>query len=152
MLVLTITYPHVSFKTDWTTGKTNPVDLWMTASTIKKYQTYVGDVKSYLDPEHPRDLFQYPDYMVDYEKLRQIKKRALNDKQNHRTPILIAVFPTYIAIWDLNKVSWEGTAEWRLVNQKGVDYGKKEWELMAFLPTAGDDVLIIPYKVDKLKN
>lgn len=144
--VLEVQIPWVDFNFYWTQGGRNPLDLFLTASTVMTSRTYVGDVKSYLDEEHPRDLFKYVDYMCDFEKLYRIKRRA---KKDNRTPILIAVFPTYLAIWDLNKVNWESTLEWKEANKVGVEYGSKEWNLMAHLPVH-HDVLIIPYNTEDL--
>lgn len=148
-LVLTLSFPYVDYSFYWTTGN-NTTDLWMTGRTAKSLRTYVGDVKAYLDEKHPRDLFQYPNYMADYMKLREIVKKAMNDKDKNRIPILIAVFPTYLAIWNLYEVDWEHTAEWRYVNKTGVNYGEKEWELMAYLKP--EDAMIINYDESALKN
>ena len=137
---------HDIYKISFSKGPLDRVDFFLTAITNPR-RTYVGDIKSYLDPQHPRDLFDYPDYMVDYDKLKEIKKLALNDD---RIPVLICVFPSYLAIWNLDKISWECSGEWRFVNKSGVHYGEKEWELMAHLNTK--DATIINYKASELKN
>lgn len=120
---------HLYYHMDFTKPSYDRVDIYLTAITDTG-RTYVGDIKSYLDPQHPRYLYKYPDYMIDYDKLKEIKKIALNE---NRIPILIVVFTDYLAVWDLNKANWEDTAEWRLTNKTGVDYGEKEWDLMAHL-------------------
>lgn len=148
-------YPWITYIFDFTKEQKNPVDFWSTATTNSKKQTYVGDVKAYLDEEHPRTLYgipgkpDYPDYKINYQKLYNIKKRALNDKTGNRTPILVAVFPNQVAIWDLNKADWETSGTWDLVNKTGVDYGKeKVYEYVAHLQYK--DALIKYYDYDQL--
>lgn len=114
---------------EFTEDRFDKVDMYMTAAT-NSARTYVGEIKAYGDPQHPRNYTTYPDYMIDYDKLRTVKKIGLNEK---RTPILACYFDDYRIIWDLNQVEWESTATWELVNCKGMDYGKKEYELMAHL-------------------
>ena len=113
----------------FTKGKSDRLDIYLTAITDSG-KTYCGDIKAYLDPYHPRPIDKYPTYMADYDKLRVIKKTALNEG---RIPILIAVTPDYLYIWNLFESNWERTCEWRKVNKTAIHYGEKEWELMAHL-------------------
>lgn len=128
---------HTHYLIDFTTDLYDTVDFRMTAITHPDY-IYVGDLKAYLDPLHPRYLTKYEDYMIDYNKLREIKKKALNEE---RIPLLIGLFEDCLAVWNLNSTEWEDNWEWRLVNKKGVDYGQKEWELMAHLPTSSARII-----------
>lgn len=121
-------FGHI-FNIEYTKGEYDNADLYMTATTDPS-RTYVGEIKAYLNPTHPRPYTKYEDYMIDYDKLRHIKKIGLNE---NRIPILTAYFSDYCLVWDLNQTKWETTATWECVNCKGVDYGKKETELMAHL-------------------
>jgi hypothetical protein len=121
-------FGHI-FHIEYTQGRHDNVDLYMTAATDPS-RTYVGEIKAYLNPQHPRPYSKYDDYMIDYDKLRHIKKIGINED---RTPVLISYFSDYCLVWDLNEVEWESTATWELVNCKGMEYGNKEWELMAHL-------------------
>lgn len=114
---------------EFTTGKTDRLDIYLTALTDEE-KTYCGDIKAFLDPKHPRDIDKYPTFMVDSDKLRVIKKTALNEG---RIPILIAIDTSNIYVWNLSDSNWERTCEWRKVNRSAIHYGEKEWELMAHL-------------------
>ena len=120
----------------FTPEQTNPVDFYLTARTHSE-KTYVGDVKAYIDTEHPREYSKFIKnekdygYMIDLNKLREIKKIAMNQG---RTPILLAYFTDFTIIWNLNNMPWETRCEWRYVNKDGCHYGEeKEWELMTYL-------------------
>ena len=111
-----------------------------TAENKKGTKFYVGEIKGYFNPEHPRyhnkawkrgEWQYYPDYMIDYDKLQAICEKG---KENNRTPILIAAYHDTTLIWNLNEVEWESTGTWRWVNKCGVDYGTKERSFEAFLP------------------
>lgn len=117
------------FHIEFTQDSFNNVDFYMTASTDPS-RTYVGEIKAYLNHKHPRPYSKYDDYMVDFDKLRHIKKIGLNEK---RTPIITAYFSDYCLVWDLNSTNWESTATWEYVNKTGLEYGNKEYELMAHL-------------------
>lgn len=120
----------------FTPEDTNPVDFYLTATTQTE-KTYVGDVKAYIDEEQPRTYTKFIingkdyGYMIDLNKLREIKKIALNEK---RIPILIVYFKDCTVIWNLIAIPWENRSEWRWVNKDGLNYGKeKEWELVTYL-------------------
>lgn len=117
------------FHIEYTEKDFDNVDLYMTAVTNPS-RTYVGEIKAYINHEHPRPYSKYEDYMIDYDKLRHIKKIGMNE---NRIPILTAYFSDYCLVWDLHTTKWESTGTWELVNKKGVEYGEKEYELMAHL-------------------
>lgn len=114
----------------FTTGKTDTVDFFGTATT-RQSNTYVGDVKCYANPDFPRTFSQYPDYMIDYQKLQAICDEAAKDG---RTPILVAYFADCTCVWDLSAFDWTKGNDWRWVNKYGVSYGaEKEYQHMAYL-------------------
>lgn len=78
----------------FTEDKFNPVDFYMTAGT----KTSVGDIKTLH-----RDYMQYPDFQIDYIKLKEIKDRATDG----RIPYLVVFFNDYHIVWDLSKIDIE---------------------------------------------
>lgn len=139
-------FGHI-FYIEYTTGRCDSVDLYMTAATDPS-RTYVGEIKAYLNPQHPRPYTKFKDYMIDYDKLRHIKKIGLNE---NRTPVLISYFSDYCLVWDLNSTKWESTGTWELVNCKGVEYGTKEYEFMAHL-TIEDAIYKKPMEYEERDN
>lgn len=115
---------------EWTTTDTCEVDLYATANT-RHDRTYVGDVKAYIDEAHPRRFDKFPNYMIDYQKLRHITDIAIAED---RIPVLIVYFEECVVVWNLFKSDWENNTEMRWVNKDGQHYGeKKEFQKMAYL-------------------
>lgn len=110
------------------TPKGSRTDTGMTGFTDNR--GYVVEIKGYFNPDYPRPTFKYPDFQIDYDKLRACKKIAMNKNEK---PLLICYFSDKKVIWDLTKEPWEDTAKWVWVNKEGVDYGNSEWELQATL-------------------
>lgn len=110
-------------------------DFWMTARTDQT-RTYIGDVKNYNNPEHPRAYNKFvvagydKGYMIDYEKIDYLVTQA--EKQG-RTPILYAHFSDCTLVWDLSKIPYKERKEERLTNKNGYAYGEKEWSWQTFL-------------------
>ena len=110
-------------------------DFWMTARTDQT-RTYIGDVKNYCNPEHPRAYNKFVvagydrGYMIDYEKIDYLVTQA--EKQG-RTPILYAHFSDCTLVWDLSKIPYKERKEERLTNKNGYAYGEKEWSWQTFL-------------------
>lgn len=122
LAVNNLPYMHFTF----TTGKYDRVDFFSETEKGK----YVGDIKSYTDPQHERRSDKFPDYQIDHNKLFSIKREALN---NDRTPLLIVFFSDKMVIWDLNEVDWETRFKWVRCNKKGGNYGEKDWDGQTYL-------------------
>lgn len=73
----------------------DPVDFYMTAGT----KTSVGEIKTIH-----RNYMQYPDFQIDYKKLKEIKDKAKDDE---RLPYLVVFFDDYTMVWDLSKIDIE---------------------------------------------
>lgn len=100
---------------------------------IQNGNTYVGDVKQYHSNNVTRnhnylnngiEEKYYPDYEIDYEKLKQIKERSKLIKGS--TPILVAFFADCVMVWDLNISKWEETKHNRKGNKYSSDQTLKE--------------------------
>lgn len=129
---------------DFTKDDTDRVDFYATAKTHTDI-TYVGDIKAYVNPKHPRSYDKYNTenedngFMLDYDKLEAICNKA----KDGRRPILICLFEDYYIVWNLNKCNWESTRQMRWVNKDGQDYGReKEQKEQAYLYKK-DAVLVI---------
>lgn len=119
--VYTITY---------TSGIFDRTDFTATATTDPT-RTYVGDIKAYTDPLHPRPYTKFPNYQIDYDKLEEIESRA---RDTSALPLLVVYFSDCLMIWRLDEFNWREGADYRWVNKDGRRYGmEKEWRLQAFL-------------------
>lgn len=105
----------------------NRVDFYATGHTLNMPE-YVGDVKYYV---LERSFHKFSNYMIDYEKLKEIVDRATKEG---RVPILICFFTDYTVVWNLKDIPFKSRAEWRWVNKDGQNYGtEKEWSYMTYL-------------------
>lgn len=125
---LAVKYLSKCIDFNFTTGKYTEVDFYGTSKRQDK--GYVGDIKQYMNPDHPRNSDKFPDYQIDFNKLFHIKKEAIN---NNLTPLLIVFFTNELVVWDLSNIKWEERWYWKQVNKKGGAYGEKEWELQTKL-------------------
>lgn len=73
----------------------DPVDFYMTAGT----KTSVGEIKTIH-----RNYTQYPDFQIDYKKLKEVKDKA---KEDERLAYLVVFFDDYTMVWDLSKIDIE---------------------------------------------
>lgn len=113
----------------FTEDKFNNVDFFGQSTT--KGKNYVGDIKAYTNPKRPRPSTKYSNYQIDYDKLRHIKKEALNKKM---TPLLVVFFTDKLVVWDLTNIPWEDRHKWVLVSKDDDnDYEEKEIELQTYL-------------------
>lgn len=90
---------------------------------------YVGEIKCYHKPEHPRPYSKFTKddkdygYQIDWSKIFEVWDEA-RDKE--ATPLLVAYFSDYLIVWDLNKVGIkELQRRNKLIgtNDKGYRYG-----------------------------
>lgn len=92
---------------------------------------YTIETKWYGDINNLRYSNKFKDYMIDYDKLKNLTELS---KTHNSKPLLICFFSNELVVWDLNKTNWEATGEWKWVNEEGLNYGKKkELSFMAFL-------------------
>lgn len=92
---------------------------------------YTIETKWYGDIKNLRYSDKFKDYMIDYDKLKNLTELS---KTHNSKPFLICFFSNELVVWDLNKTNWDSTGEWRWVNKEGLNYGKeKEYSFMAFL-------------------
>lgn len=109
-----------------------PYEYWdftMTSRTESRRE-YLGDVKDVDRPYSKYSTTEDKGFLIDYNKLREVKKAALN---TNRIPVITAYFTDKRITWNLSKANWESRAEWRLVNKDGQHYGEKEWEMVTYL-------------------
>lgn len=127
-ILMIVYFPNYRF--DFASRVHDRVDIKSMVNIDNPDERFVGDIKTYDDPAHPRNSDKFPDYQVDYDKLKSIKKEA---KKKGFEPLLVVFFTDRLIIWNLNKSTWESTAKWVLANKDGCNYGKKEWDLQAYL-------------------
>ena len=126
MVANSILFPNRKY--DYSKYANCPYDALSTGIT-----TCVEEYKVYSDPQRPRTHNQYKNYQIDFNKCREVVKRAKNDKDGERLPLLLAYFTDYLFVWNLNDTGWEKTATWVYGNKEGVNYGEKEWDVQAYL-------------------
>ena len=97
---------------------------------VEAGKTYVIEIKNYDDPENPRPFKKYDDYMLDHDKVANIKEKA---KREGRIPLVIVYFYDYTIVWNVSKIDIDSRANWRWVNKDGQDYGEKELAYETYL-------------------
>lgn len=108
----------------------NTTDFTCTATT-NPTRTYVGEIKAYTDAKHPRRYDKFPNYQIDYIKLKSIERKA---NESNSIPILVVYFEDILAVWDLSRFDWKANTGWVKVNKYGYDYGReKENSYQAFI-------------------
>lgn len=116
---------------EYTTDQFNRVDANATGITSSNSgNTYVIEIKNYDDPENPRPFTKYDDYMLDHDKVANIKEKA---KREGRIPLVIVYFYDYTIVWNVSKIDIDSRANWRWVNKDGQDYGEKELAYETYL-------------------
>lgn len=98
---------------------TNPYELYdfdMTASTTFSY----GEIKTVH-----RDYFKYPNFQIDYKKLKALQELA---KQDGRIPYLVCFFDDYTIVWSIADIDLEGRKYSQFCTSTTADYekGKRE--------------------------
>lgn len=118
---------HILF----TMGRYEGVDFFSTGITESNSgKTYVGEIKNYDNPNHPRNFKDYDDYMIDWSKLLLLKATA---RGRNSIPLLVVFFNDYTIVWDLTEIDIDSRRELRTVNKDGQNYGEKETQLMTYL-------------------
>ena len=91
---------------DFTQNEFNKADVNLTAVTDTG-RTYLGEIKCYDDPGHPRPFSKYKDYQIDYNKIDYLVKTA---QSQGRIPILYARFQDITLVWNLtNMLPWSSS-------------------------------------------
>jgi len=114
---------------DFTQNEFNKADVNLTAVTDTG-RTYLGEIKCYDDPDHPRPFSKYKDYQIDYDKIDYLVKTA---QSQGRIPILYARFEDITLVWNLTNIPYKERRKWVKTNKKGVDYGEKEYSWQTYL-------------------
>ena len=106
------------------TDLTSPIDFFATGITLSNSgETSVGEIKNYDDPEHPRNFYDYDDYMIDWLKLAKLRAIA---KANNSRALLVVFFNDYTIVWDITDIDIDSRREMRKVNKDGQHYGENE--------------------------
>lgn len=81
----------------FTSNAFDRADFYMTAYTkTKEEKISVGEIKNIN-----RDYEQYPNFQIDYSKIKEIKDIA---EKEDRIPYLVAYFTDYSIVWDLARI------------------------------------------------
>ena len=115
----------------FTANQYDGIDFFSTGNTLSNSGiTYVGEIKNYDDPNHPRPFKMYENYMIDWSKLANLRAEAIS---KNSIPLLVVFFEDYTVVWDLRDIDIDSRRRWEFVNKDGQNYGKKECQLMTYL-------------------